>query len=266
MALERYQVRGDVFPQALGTIGGGNHFAELQAVDQIMDAQACAELHIDKRVLYLLVHSGSRGLGQKILERHITQFAAKGLLAWSSDGLTYLRAHDEAVRWAEANRALIARRFFQGIRSDGQRLFDHAHNTVTPQIHLGQQLWLHRKGASPGNQGPLVIPGSRGSHSYLVQPLGDQTANAFSLAHGAGRKWNRKEVKGRLMGKYKPADLRKTALGGRVICEDKALIYEEAPEAYKNIDRVIQDLVDFDLVRVLATLRPVLSYKTRRKR
>ena len=88
--------------------------------------------------------------------------------------------------------------------------------------------------------------------------------NAYSLAHGAGRKWKRSEVKPRLA-KYRPDDFLRTDLGSLVICEDKALIYEEAPQAYKNIDVVIQDMVDAGLITVLAVLRPVLTYKTRRR-
>ncbi|MFX7858103.1 RtcB family protein, partial [Acinetobacter baumannii] len=85
----------------------------------------------------------------------------------------------------------------------------------------------------------------------------------FSLAHGAGRKWMRSDCKDRLVRRFTPAQLNRTKLGGHVICEDKQLIYEEAPEAYKSIDSVIAPLVDAGLVKVLARLRPVLTYKTR---
>ena len=161
---------------------------------------------------------------------------------------------------------MIAHRFLSALGTEGENLFDLSHNTVTPKDFGGKTLWLHRKGAAPCDQGPLVIPGSRGTFSYLVQPT-EQAAvdNAFSLAHGAGRKWMRSQTKARLSNKYRPDDFLKTDLGGLVVCEDKALIYEEAPQAYKNIDVVIQDMVDANLIRVLAVLRPLLSYKTRRR-
>ncbi|MDP6945812.1 MAG: RtcB family protein, partial [Myxococcota bacterium] len=123
--------------------------------------------------------------------------------------------------------------------------------------------WLHRKGAAPADKGPVVIPGSRGTLSYLVAPCGDGLANAQSLAHGAGRKWKRSEAKPRLSRRFRPEDLRRTKLGGRVICDDRDLLYEEAPQAYKDVDRVVQDLVDAGALTVIATLRPIITYKKR---
>ena len=110
----------------------------------------------------------------------------------------------------------------------------------------------------------LVIPGSRGSLSYLVSPIGDQHENCFSVAHGAGRKWKRSESRSRLHQKYPYKTLLQTKLGSKVICDDKNLLYEEAPQAYKNIDIVIHDLQDAGLIRVIARLKPLITYKTRR--
>jgi release factor H-coupled RctB family protein len=128
-------------------------------------------------------------------------------------------------------------------------------------------MWLHRKGAAPADVGLVVIPGSRGHFSYLVQPTlaAPQTEDAaFSLAHGAGRKWNR--GKALQMGKSstKKADtLTTTDLGSRVICENKDLLYEEVPDAYKEIEDIINDLQDFNLIKIVAVLRPMITYKTR---
>lgn len=125
--------------------------------------------------------------------------------------------------------------------------------------------WLHRKGAAPADKGAVVIPGSRGAITYVAVPSTQSGEAALhSLAHGAGRKWKRSEAKGKLSKRYKVEDLQRTKLGSRVICEDKALIYEEAPEAYKDIKGVIADLVDADLICLVATLRPLITYKTRR--
>jgi release factor H-coupled RctB family protein len=110
-----------------------------------------------------------------------------------------------------------------------------------------------------------MIPGSRGSLSYLVKPLGDGESRAWSLAHGAGRKWARSEARLRMRERFGKEQLVQTALGSRVICGERDLLYEEAPAAYKNIEAVIQDLVDAGLVSVVATFRPLLTYKTKAK-
>lgn len=130
--------------------------------------------------------------------------------------------------------------------------------------------WIHRKGATPSDQGYVVIPGSRGDYSYLVKPTipsssAEETnveAALYSLAHGAGRKWKRGECQGRLSHKYKREDLYRTELGSRVICGNKELLYDEAPQAYKKCATVIDDLVDAGLVTMVARFRPVLTFKT----
>jgi release factor H-coupled RctB family protein len=139
-------------------------------------------------------------------------------------------------------------------------LLDIVHNSVTP--HQGG--WLHRKGAAPADRGLICIPGSRGDFSYLVEPVQDQADKALhSLAHGAGRKWSRKDAHARLSRRFSVSQLQRTELGSHVICEDRRLIFEEAPQAYKDIRAVVADLEAAGLVRVIARLRPLLSYKTR---
>jgi release factor H-coupled RctB family protein len=110
----------------------------------------------------------------------------------------------------------------------------------------------------------VMLPGSRDDYSYLIEPVTSAGAlGLHSLAHGAGRKWQRTDCKGRLVRIATPAQLSRTSLGGRVICNDKALIYEEAPQAYKNVDSVLDCLVGAGLARVIARSKPVLTYKTR---
>ncbi|HEY8377315.1 MAG TPA: RNA ligase RtcB family protein [Nannocystis sp.] len=251
---------------ALGTIGGGNHFAELQQVEEVVDAEAWASLGGEADRLVLLVHSGSRGLGEAILRAHVDRFAAAGVEARSEEGEAYLRAHDAAVAWARANRALIARRFAEALGTELSPVLDVCHNAVEPSPDGAPDRWLHRKGAAPATAGTVVIPGSRGTLSYVVKPDPQRSEAGWSLAHGAGRKWRRSEARARLQTRYRPADLVRTALGGRVICEDRELLYEEAPEAYKKIDAVVGDLVAAGLCTIVATLRPVLTYKTRGRR
>ena len=249
--------------RTLGTIGGGNHFAEFQAIDRIENQVLFDDAKLDKNFTYLLVHSGSRGLGQSILSEHITQHNHDGLQEGSDDFSSYMEKHDEAVRWAELNRELIARRFMEAIRCDGNQVLDVNHNLVSKSEVSGDSGWLHRKGATPSDNGLVIIPGSRGDYSYLVKPIAEFAHRSlFSLAHGAGRKWARGDCKARLDKRFSSEDLLRTKLGSRVICGDKELLYDEAPEAYKRCDDIIQSLVDENLIEVIARLRPVLTFKT----
>ncbi|EPG5418562.1 RNA ligase RtcB family protein, partial [Pseudomonas aeruginosa] len=223
--------------RALGTIGGGNHFAELQQVETVFDQAALHALGLDAGRLQLLVHSGSRGLGQAILQEQVSLHGHAGLLDGSLEASAYLARHADALRFAEGNRQLIARRILERLRCDGLELLDINHNLVAPAQVDGVDGWLHRKGATPADQGVLVIPGSRGDYSYLVEPV-PSAQSLFSLAHGAGRKWQRGECRERLAARFSVDQLGRTRLGSRVICGDRQLIYEEAPEAYKGIDSV----------------------------
>lgn len=250
------------FQRALGTIGGGNHFAEIQRIDEVYDAEAIAALRLNTDELMLLVHSGSRGLGGAILSDHIERHGHAGLAQGTDDCVDYLARHDAALHFAHANRELIARRMLARLGAAGERVLDVHHNLMTPCTIQGEDGWLHRKGATPSDQGLAVIPGSRGDFSYLVAPIASE-ASLYSLAHGAGRKWMRSECKDRLVKRYSPAQLSRTKLGSHVVCEDKHLIYEEAPEAYKPVDSIIASLEQAGLLTVLAKLRPVLTYKTR---
>lgn len=93
--------------------------------------------------------------------------------------------------------------------------------------------------------------------SYLVKPIGDGQSHAWSLAHDVGRKWARSDARQRMRERFGRHQLVQTPLGGRVICDERDLLYEEAPAAYKNIEAVIADLVASGLVSVIATLRPL---------
>lgn len=250
------------FEASLGTIGSGNHFAELQVVESV--ARAAAGLGLDRDAVYLCVHSGSRGFGERVLRGHVEQFGAGGLAEDSAEAGVYLERHGHAMHWARANRELIAERMLDRLKAGGRRLLDVCHNFVERAEVGGAGCWLHRKGAAPSTAGPVLIPGSRGAFSYVVRPREASDWSAFSLAHGAGRKWSRSECRGRLERRFTARDLERTELGSRVICEDKELLYEEAPQAYKNITVVIEDLIGAGLIEVLAVLKPVLTYKVRR--
>lgn len=253
------------YESTLGTIGGGNHFAELQQIDYLYDSELTNQLTLDKKQLLLLVHSGSRGLGQSILRQHVDRFNHGGLTENTDDALEYMKKHNQAVHFAELNRKLITLRIMQRLRTSGEPILDINHNVLMPATVKGLAGWLHRKGATPSNCGAVIIPGSRGDYSYLVKPLLNDNklveSSLYSLAHGAGRKWMRSECKSRLSQRYNAEQLSRTRFNSRVICRDKQLIFEEAPEAYKSIDAVIEPMVSAGLIELVARLKPVLTYK-----
>lgn len=268
---ERFGIAPSLSDAGLGTIGGGNHFAELQVVHEVRDQAAFAALGLDKADAAILIHSGSRGLGQDIFRELLELHGANPLEEESEAAAYYLARHEHAMRFARANRALIAHRFADEIGAGVRLVSDVAHNMVTREAFEGAPAWFHRKGAASTREalpaGALMIPGSRGTPSYLVRALPDGAeAAAWSLAHGAGRRWQRGYAKSRLSHKYRVEDLARTELGGRVICEDRELLYDEAPQAYKDIAQVIADLEAVGLVATIAVYRPVLTYKVRRAR
>jgi release factor H-coupled RctB family protein len=250
---------GTGFASSLGTIGGGNHFCEVQAVETIVDADVAAQHGLVRGGTTLLVHSGSRGLGAHVLRTHAP--ADETGLALGAEASAYLADHDVAVRYATLNREVIARRAFSAMRADGAMIADVPHN----MIEVTDNQVLHRKGAAAADRGLVPIAGSRGAFTYLVEPLPARDDALVSLAHGAGRKHDRGSMAARIRAKAGAVQkLSRTALGGRVICTDKRLLMEEAPQAYKNIDEVIADLEAAKLARVVAVLRPVITFKTAR--
>jgi len=261
--LAEEELESTEFDEALGTLGGGNHFAELQAVEEVANARGFKKLGLGKQQLVVLVHSGSRGLGESVLRDYVTEHAASGADAESFAAAAYLQSHDLAMRWAKVNRKLLAERFAQALGVEASVVWDGCHNSITPRELDGETVWVHRKGAVVAEDEAVMIPGSRGSLSYLVKPLGDGESRAWSLAHGAGRKWARSEARLRMRERFGKEQLVQTSLGSRVICGERDLLYEEAPAAYKDIEAVIRDLMDAGLVSVIATFRPLLTYKTR---
>ncbi|KZT52419.1 release factor H-coupled R [Calocera cornea HHB12733] len=275
--LERYGVhQATAFDDcSLGTVGGGNHFAEVCRVESITDEAGARELGMTEDELYLMVHSGSRGLGSSILS---SQTASSSYLPASSPALApYLEQHDGAVLWACANRDLIAHRLSACLGLPGeaepQKLLEVTHNSVTPcpggpggdDAH-GARRWLHRKGAAPSDTtgtGIVPCPGSRGDFSWLLRPIGDGLLNAHSLAHGAGRLRARSEM--HTQPPSARAKLVDTPLGSRVVCEDPALLLEERPEAYKAVEGVVGDMEAAGVAQRVLCLRPVVTYKCRAK-
>ena len=261
--LAAYGIKATGHERSLGTIGAGNHFAELQKIEEVHDTEQFDTLNLDSKRLVLLVHSGSRGLGKSVVFEYTGKKGGAGTDGLDDTGQDYLQGHDRSIVWAKANRALIAERFLAQLGAKPEQVCDTPHNFLQQIVWKGQSVWLHRKGAAPSDRGVLVIPGSRGALSYLVQPCGNGESSAFSLAHGAGRKWERSSCRGRLERHYNVKQLHTTELGGHVICDDRHLLYEEAPQAYKKIETVIEAMQSRGLIKAIATLRPLLTYKTR---
>jgi len=240
----------------LGTIGSGNHFAEFQIIEEVLDRQAFDRLGIDAERLLLLVHSGSRGYGQRILSEFLD---FEGLEAGGERANAYLKKHDDALLWAARNRGIVAEKLMNhlGYDSEVNPILDSQHNFLERQ----GDIFIHRKGAVSASCGPVIVPGSGGSFTYILQPAGDTELSAHSLSHGAGRKWARSLCKSRIRDKYDRDSIRHTRLGSRTVCHDTELLYQEAPEAYKNIEHVIAALLEHGLCTVVATLRPLITYK-----
>lgn len=259
--LAEHGVDAGAHADQIGTVGGGNHFCEVQAVETLVDAAAGMAAGLAPGGLALLVHSGSRGFGAEVRARHHVDGTAG--LALEGAGADYLADHDAALRYARLNRRVIAWRALQAVRADGEERIDSPHNLAERQ----GDLVLHRKGAAPSDRGLVPVPGSRGTLTYLVEPLAPPDGALSSLAHGAGRKHDRASMSGRMRAAAGSLDrLIRTPLGGQVICTDRQLLMEEAPDAYKDIDKVVADLEAKGLARVVAVLRPVLTFKTARIR
>jgi release factor H-coupled RctB family protein len=256
-------LRTTAFDASLGSIGGGNHFCEIQAIEEILAPDIAADAGLDRDQAYVLVHSGSRGLGHATLER-VLHDRLVALDPVSEAGQAYMETHDHAVQWARLNRRIIAERAATAARADLRPVNDLPHNMVERRDGVGGSVTaLHRKGAAASDRGLVPVPGSRGTLSYLVEPLPGMRPEALaSLAHGAGRKYDRASMHGRVRVKKSDlARLERNPYGGVVVCGDRNLLAEEAPEAYKNIERVIDDLVEFGLARVVATFRPLVTFK-----
>lgn len=233
----------------LGTLGGGNHFVELDR-----DAQGG---------LWLLVHSGSRGLGAAIAAHH-AKIASDTLagLDTRAEGAAYLRDLEWALAFARANRHALsarARAVFAEVTGleplQEDDAFDVHHNFVARESWFGRELLVHRKGAVCAREGSLVlVPGSMGTASYVARGLGCE-ASFGSCSHGAGRVLSRSAARSRIR-----HDALKKAMHDVVypVHLGRSLV-EEAPAAYRDIDQVLDD--QRDLVTPVVRLRPVMVLK-----
>jgi len=242
----------------VGTLGGGNHFIEIQ--------------HGSDNHIYLMVHSGSRNLGYRVAGHYnklAVQLAAKtkGAIpkAWqlamlpldSAVGQQYLAEMRYCVAFAQANRAEMMAAFQEIVaEATGCDQFEHAldvaHNYAEEERHFSRSVWVHRKGATRAGSGEFgIIPGSQGSLSYIVRGLGNPES-FLSCSHGAGRVLGRKQAQRVLDLKEEVAKL-----NARHVLHSlrRRSDLEEAPGAYKDIARVIDN--QRDLIEVVVELRPL---------
>lgn len=261
---------------SLGTIGGGNHFAELQKIHEIIDLELANKFYLDINSSYLTVHSGSRDFGTSIIDKLNTN---------QINISEYEILHNLALKWAKLNRQFIANKFIQQLNSNSsiqitsEQIIDLTHNyferisstTSTDTINSVQSnMIIHRKGAINSSVStPLIIPGSRGSLTYVVIGTNSDITNGYSISHGAGRKLSRTDAytKANTKTEFDRQFCFKSDhnISNIVICESKDLLYEEASFAYKDIDVVIADLVKFGLIKVICTLEPLITYKLKNK-
>jgi tRNA-splicing ligase RtcB len=234
------------------TLGSGNHFLELQADEE--------------NRLWLMVHSGSRALGQAIRDHHLSSAQTvegrfRVLDAGSDGGRRYLHDAAWARRFASASREAMAQEagkvlckaFGASICWETKIATDHNH--VLLERHGGRDLWVHRKGAMPAQAGqPGVLPGSMGTASFHVEGRGNEDA-LCSSAHGAGRAMSR----ARAVSKISARDFRQQMEGVWYDYRLTGQLRDEAPTAYKDIRVVLK--AQRELVKVVRTLRPLLSYK-----
>jgi tRNA-splicing ligase RtcB len=282
---ERAKERGH---DQLGTLGGGNHFVEVQLVDEIFDETAAQRLGLEREQVTVLIHTGSRGLGHQVCSDYVREMdeatARYGFalpdrqlacVPWSSpEGQAYFAAMSAAVNFAFANRQAIAHRvrqvFARMADSPLRLVYDVAHNTAKIEEHGGRRLCVHRKGATrafgPSSPEvpaayrdigqPLFIPGSMGTASYVL--VGTDRAESLSLAsacHGAGRRMSRTAAKRQVQGHVLRQQLK--ARGIIVRCPSNPELAEEAPLAYKDVERVVDVVHRAGLAKKVARLRPV---------
>jgi tRNA-splicing ligase RtcB len=242
----------------LGTSGSGNHFVELGVLELGEPDLGIAA----GRYLALLSHSGSRGVGN-LVARHYSEIAMAlradlpkqhRHLSWlgldTEEGREYWMAMELMGRYAAANHELIHRHVAEELGAEVIAGVENHHNFAWIEEHDGDQVVVHRKGATPAGRDVVgIIPGSMATPAFVVRGLGNE-ASLRSAAHGAGRRMSRKQAKKR----YRWSDVKKTLAENRIRLLSAGL--DEVPMAYKDIDEVMA--AQEDLVLPIARFHPRL--------
>jgi tRNA-splicing ligase RtcB len=293
---ERAKARGR---EQIGSLGAGNHFIEVDVVDEIFDEKAAQVMGLHKGHLTVQIHCGSRGLGHQVCTDYVQQFQSvvkkygielpdRELVCAPMDtqeGQAYLGAMRAAGNFAFANRQLLAhsarRAFAETFKSKEaylHQVYDICHNMGKIETHEvdGQMMkvCVHRKGATrafgPGTPGlppeyqaigqPVIIPGSMGTASWVLVGTEDSMARSFgSSCHGAGRVMSRSKAKREVRGETLRQELEEKGI--QIRAGSLSGLAEEAPAAYKDVDMVVETVSRAGIARKVARLKPVAVIK-----
>ncbi|SEH10215.1 RtcB family protein [Thermoleophilum album] len=276
----------------LGTVGSGNHFVELQRVERVVGEQAAATLGLREGQLTVLIHSGSRGLGHQVCTDYVRKMDA--MLARygirlpdrqlscapirSPEGRAYLAAMAAAANFAWANRHAIAARVREAIArvlgrevaAATQTVYDVAHNVAKFEAYAERRVLVHRKGATrafPAGSPeiperyrscgqPVFIPGSMGTASWVLVGAPGSVERTFgTTCHGAGRRLSRTRARKQIHGRELERQL--AARGIAVRAASARGLAEEAPFAYKEVDKVVEVVERAGIARRVVRLVPV---------
>jgi tRNA-splicing ligase RtcB (3'-phosphate/5'-hydroxy nucleic acid ligase) len=274
----------------IGTLGSGNHFLEISAVDEICDKETAKAYGLTHEgQITVMIHCGSRGLGYQVADDYIgvmLEASRKYGIKLPDDELAcapiespeaedYVGAMYCAVNYAFANRQLIthwAREVFESIipHSRLPLLYDVCHNIAKFEEHGGAKLCVHRKGATrafgPGRREipadyrsagqPVLVPGDMGTASYILAGTDEAMRSSYgSVCHGAGRKLSRSKAKHTISGRKVKAELEGR---GQCICAaSEQVLAEECSQAYKDVTEVVRSVEMAGLARIIAKVKPL---------
>jgi len=277
----------------LATLGGGNHFIEIQTIEEVYDENLAKYFGLVQGNVSLMIHSGSRGFGHQICqdfinilmraaERDKIFIPRRGIAAAkikSQEGQNYYQAMAAAVNFAFANRQLMTfdvreafgEIFGKEIEKEMATIYDVAHNIAKFEEFEGRKILIHRKGATrafpaghPLNTEkykktghPALVPGSMGTPSYVMVGTNEAKKSFYSINHGSGRVMSRTAAKREIT----EEDFQKSM--GEILynARDWRLLADEAPLAYKNILDVIDTLVEAGIAQKVAKMRPLAVIK-----
>jgi tRNA-splicing ligase RtcB len=285
----------------VGTLGAGNHFIEINVIDEVSDENVARRIGLYKGQIVVQIHCGSRGLGHQVCSDYVKRFQ-KSIRKYglnlpdrelvcaplsSPEGQDYLAAMNAAANYAFANRQVLAghiRRSFEQVLAGKvsnhhiYQIYDIAHNMARVETHevdgKKAKLCIHRKGATrafgPGSPElpsayhgigqPVLVPGSMGTASWVLVGTEEAMARTFgSTCHGAGRTMSRKKAKKTVHGPGLRNELE--AAGIQIRAGSMSGLAEEAPVAYKDVNRVVDVVQGAGIANKIARLKPVAVIK-----
>lgn len=279
----------------LATLGGGNHFIEIQEIEEVFEEDLAKSFGLQKGNISVMIHSGSRGFGHQICDDYLGILMKasqrekifvprRGLAAapiGSPEGQNYFAAMSAAVNFAFANRQLMAHdvreAFGEVLAQDSKKdlgmstVYDVAHNIAKFEEFEGRKILIHRKGAtrafSAGHPQltekykktghPAIVPGSMGTSSYVMVGTPEAKKSWFSVNHGSGRAMSRKQASRTI----NEEEFKKSMGDILYNARNWRLLVDEAPLAYKNIIDVVKTLVEAGLAQKVAKMRPLAVIK-----